>query len=138
MIRPRTLVLLYHYLAGATDTGTGLLLLFAPAVALHVMGVSELPHPIWYASYIGVFVLCVGASYFAVLRGPFAQSTRANCWRTQWMITALIRSAIAIFILAQIATGTMQFAWLTVALTDGFYALLQWIGLRRNWIALAE
>jgi vacuolar-type H+-ATPase subunit I/STV1 len=138
MIRPRTLILLYHYLAGTTDTCTGLLLLFAPAFALHVMGVSQLPHPIWFASYIGVFVFCVGASYFAVLRGPFAQATRANCWRTQWMITALIRSGVAVFILAQIATGVMQIAWITVAFTDGLYALIQWIGLRRNWIALAE
>jgi hypothetical protein len=134
----RTLLLLYHYIAGATDTGTGLLLLFAPAMALHLMGVSTLPHPLWYASYIGVFVFCVGASYFAVLRGPFARSARANCWRTQWMVTALIRSGVAIFILAQIATGTMQPAWITVAMTDGFYALIQWIGLYKNWIALAE
>jgi len=138
MIRPRTLILLYHYLAGTTDTCTGLLLLFAPAAALHAMGVSQLPHPIWFASYLGVFVLCVGASYFAVLRSPFAQATRANCLRTQWMITALIRSGVAVFILAQIATGVMQIAWITVGFTDGLYALIQWIGLRRNWIALAE
>ncbi|ACO33450.1 MULTISPECIES: hypothetical protein [Acidobacterium] len=137
-MRSRTLILLYHYLAGATDTCTGLLLLFAPAMTLHLMGVSALPHPLWYVSYIGVFVLCVGASYFAVLRGPFARSTRANCWRTQWMITALIRSGIAIFLIAQVATGTIEIAWITVAMTDGLYALIQWIGLQKNWIALAE
>ncbi len=138
MMQPRTLVLLYHCIAGLTDTGTGLLLLLAPAWTLHLMGVSQLPQPIWYASYIGVFVLAVGASYFAILRNPLTQSARANCWRTQWMVTALIRSALAIFILAEIATGTMQIAWIAVALTDGLYASIQWIGLGRNWIALAE
>lgn len=138
MTTQRTLILLYHYLAGLTDTGTGLLLLFAPAWTLHLMGVSHPPRPIWYASYIGVFVFGVGISYFAVLRSRWAQSARATCWRTQWMLTALIRAAVAIFILAQIAIGAMQPAWIAVALTDGVYALIQWIGLRRNWIALAE
>lgn len=138
MKHSRTLILLYHYLAGITDTLTGLLLLFAPAWTLHLMGVSHPPRPIWYASYIGVFVFCVGVSYFAILRSRWAQSTRATCWRTQWMITALIRSAIAIFILAKIATDNMSIVWMAVVLTDGFYASIQWIGLRRNWIALAE
>ena len=137
-MQPRTLVFLYHYLAGLTDTTTGLLLLFAPAFTLRLMGVAHPPHPLWYASYIGVFVLCVGASYFAIPGSPLAHNTNANCWRTQWMLTALIRSAIAIFILAQLAVGAMSFAWFAVALTDGAYALIQWIGLRRNWIALAE
>jgi hypothetical protein len=132
------MILLYQIVAGLTDTGTGVFLLFAPGWTLRLMGVSQLPQPIWYASYIGVFVLCVGLSYFAILRSPLALSTGATSWRTQWMVTALIRAAVAMFILIQIATGAMQPAWVAVALTDGMYAGIQIDGLRRNWIALVE
>lgn len=138
MMQPRKMILLYQIVAGLTDTGTGVFLLLAPGWTLRLMGVSQLPQPIWYASYIGVFVLCVGLSYFTVLCGPIARLTGARCWRTQWMVTALIRAAVAVFIFVQMTTGAMQPAWIAVALTDGLYALLQIMGLRRNWIDLVD
>lgn len=138
MMRPRMALLLYHYAAGLCDTTTGVLLLFAPALTLHLMGVSRAPEPMFYASYVGVFVLCVGASYLIVPGSGLARKMQGTCWRTQWLITALFRTVIAIFVTAQVAIGVMEPAWLAVALTDASFAAIQWIGLRRNWIALAE
>ena len=134
----RRLIYLYHYTAGLCDTSTGLMLLFAPAFTLRLMGVTRYPRPLFYASYIGVFVLCVGASYFLVPRMPVARSVRATCWRTHWLITALFRFAIALFVCSKVTFGSMEPAWLAVACTDGTFAVIQWVGLRKDWIALAE
>jgi hypothetical protein len=134
----RTWILLYHYAAGLSDTLTGLLLLFAPAWTLHLMGVSQVPQPLFFASYVGVFVLCVGATYLWVPASRLTSLPRSACWRTQWLITALFRSLIAIFVFAEIAVGTMERGWIAVALTDGVFAAIQWMGLRRNWLALTD
>lgn len=137
-MKPRTAILLYHYAAGLCDTSTGLLLLFVPALTLRLMGITRSPQPLFYASYVGVFVLCVGASYLVVPGTGLARAVRGTCWRTQWLITALFRTAIFLFVTSQVAIGAMQPAWLAVALTDATFASIQWVGLRRDWIALAE
>lgn len=137
-MKARTAIQLYHYAAGLCDTSTGLLLLFAPAFTLRMMGITRNPQPLFYASYVGIFVFCVGFSYLVVPGTGLAKSLRAASWRTQWLITALFRTAIAVFVSLQVAFGTMQPAWLAVALTDTTFAVIQWIGLRRDWIALAE
>ncbi len=137
-MKPRTAIRLYHYAAGLCDTSTGLLLLFDPAFTLRMMGVTRAPRPLFYASYVGVFVLCVGASYLMIPDSALARTVRGACWRTQWLITALFRTAIAIFVISEVAIGMMQSAWLAVALTDAMFAAIQWVGLRRDWIALAE
>ena len=137
-MKPRTAILLYHYAAGLCDTSTGLLLLFAPALTLRMMGITRNPRPLFYASYVGIFVFCVGFSYLVVPGTGLAKSLGAASWRTQWLITALFRTAIAVFVSVQVAIGGMQPAWIAVALTDATFAVVQWIGLRRDWIALAE
>ncbi len=137
-MKPRALILLYHYAAGLCDTSTGLLLLFAPAFTLHMMGITRRPQPLFYASYVGVFVLCVGASYLVVPGTGLARAVGGTCWRTQWLLTALFRTAVALFVIGQVVVHAMQPAWLAVACTDGTFAAIQWLGLRKNWIALAE
>lgn len=137
MTNSRTWLLLYHYAAGVCDTVTGLLLLFAPAFTLHLMGVSQLPQPVFFASYIGVFVLCVGATYLCLPASRLSRQYFAY-WHTQWFITALFRSAIAIFVCAEVAVGTIERAWIAVALADGIFAAIQWVGLRRKWLALSD
>lgn len=137
-MKPRTLILLYHYAAGLCDTSTGLLLLFAPAFTLRLMGITRMPQPQFYASYVGVFVLCVGASYLVVPGTALARAVRGTCWRTQWLLTAMFRTAVALFVIGQVAIHAMQPAWLAVALNDATFAAIQWVGLRKDWIALAE
>ena len=137
-MKPRTAIFLYHYAAGLCDTSTGLLLVFAPAFTLRLMGITRNPQPLFYASYVGIFVFCVGFSYLVVPGTGLAKSLGSASWRTQWLITALFRTAIAVFVCAEVARGIMQPAWIAVALTDATFAAVQWVGLRRDWIALAE
>lgn len=127
------MLIAYQWLAGLADTGTGLLLLFAPTPALRLMGVAIAPTPIVFASFIGVFVLGVGVSYLTLLFAP----REAARWEAQWLVTALIRSLVAIFLCVEVATGRMEGAWLTVALTDGVLAATQWTGLKRGWLGHA-
>jgi hypothetical protein len=134
----RLWILLYHYGAGLSDTLTGVLLLFAPAWTLHLMGVTQVPQPVFFVSYIGVFVFCVGASYLWVPVSRWTAGSPAACWRTQWFLTALFRSAVALFILSEIAVGAMEHAWVAVAVTDAVFAAIQFIGLRRNWLAFTD
>ncbi|MBW4026728.1 hypothetical protein [Acidipila rosea] len=127
-------IVLYQYAAGLCDAGTGLFLLLAPAWTLGLMGIKVIPHPIVFVSYIGVFVLSVGLTYLWVAVTAAAGAGSAPRWQTQWFITALFRTLVALFIVAEIATGRLESAWAGVALTDGTFAMIQWIGLRRGWL----
>jgi len=127
----------YQYFAGLCDTSTGILLVAAPAFTLGLMGLTVVPRPLAFVRYIGVFVLSVGLTYlWAALRWPL--SPRAHiAWSTQWKITALIRSLVAIFVLGQVALGSIEARWLSVAFSDALFALIQIEGLRKGWLASA-
>lgn len=125
----------FQYAAGLCDTCTGLLLVIAPELAVRLMHVATVPSPIIFLSYIGVFVLSVGVSYLWVAwRAPLSMHS-ALAWKTQWQVTALIRSAVAIFLVVTIAAGRLDAAWALVALTDGVIACVQWLGLYRGWLS---
>jgi len=55
-----------------------------------------------------------------------------------WLLTALTRSSVAIFVTTQIITGTLESGWATVALTDGVCVLIQAIGLHKGWLRHAS
>lgn len=50
-----------------------------------------------------------------------------------WKMTALVRAVIALFVIAQVARGTLESLWLSVAATDAFVALVQLVGLKQSW-----
>lgn len=131
-------LMLYQYLAGLCDTSTGILLIAAPVFTLGLMGLAVIPQPVAFVRYVGVFVLSVGLTYFwAAIRWPL--TPRAHiAWSTQWKITALIRSLVALFVLWQIASKELELRWISVAFTDALFALVQIIGLRRGWLARAD
>ncbi len=132
------LLMIYEYLAGLSDTSTGLLLIFAPAWTLHLMRVTSLPHPIEFAGFIGTFVLSVGLTYVLLaVRWPFSRRN-ADLWKSQWAFTAVVRTLVALFLVFQITRGHMEMAWLTVALLDGALAGTQWVGLTRGWMTHGE
>jgi hypothetical protein len=129
---------LFQYAAGLCDAATGLLLVFAPAFTLRLMHVTTAPQPIDFIGYIGAFVLSVGLSYLWIaVRSPLSAQT-CLAWITQWQITALIRSIVALFLIAETAAHRLEPAWVLVALTDGSLAVVQWIGLSRGWLARAD
>lgn len=136
--RLRHRLILYQYIAGFSDTGTGLLLIAEPAWTLHLMGLSIVPEPVAFVRYIGVFVLAVGLTYFwAALRWPLSAHAHI-AWSTQWKITALTRCLVAVFVLSQVAAEAIEVRWISVAATDAAFALIQIAGLRKGWLARAE
>jgi hypothetical protein len=133
----RGLLLLYQYTAGLCDAITGLLLIATPEWTLHLMGLTVIPQPVAFVRYIGVFVLSVGLSYIlAAVRWPLTARAHIG-WSTQWKITAMIRALVALFVVWQVATAGIEARWITVAFSDGAFAIIQWIGLRNGWLAHA-
>jgi hypothetical protein len=54
-----------------------------------------------------------------------------------WLLTAITRASVAIFVAAQILAHTLEAGWLTVAISDGACVLIQAIGLRKGWLVYA-
>jgi hypothetical protein len=134
---PRRWLMLYQYIAGLCDTGTGLMLIVAPALTLRFMGLTIIPQPVVFVRYIGVFVLSVGLTYFwAAARWPLTTHAHIG-WSTQWKITVLVRTLVAVFVVGQIASSALEIRWISVAFSDGAFAAIQWIGLRKGWLERA-
>jgi len=126
----RRVVVLWSVAVGAMDLVTGCLLVAAPAWTLVLMrvpvpGDEALP----FLSWIGVFVGMVGASY---LLGLLRRSGISLVM--VWRLTAWFRAAVAVFVFASVVTGWLDSAWWLVGMTDVVIAVVQWIGLRRQWI----
>jgi hypothetical protein len=131
-------LMLYQCIAGLCDTSTGLLLVAVPGWTLGLMGIHLIPQPIVFVRYIGVFVLSVGITYlWAALRWPLAHREQSG-WSAQWKITALVRTLVALFIVWQVAISAMESRWITVAISDGAFAIIQWVGLRKGWLDRAN
>jgi hypothetical protein len=130
--------MVYQFVAGLGDTSTGLLLIAAPAWTLGLMGLSVIPQPVAFVRYIGVFVLSVGLTYlWAAVRWPLMPHAHI-AWSAQWTITALVRSLVALFVLWQVVSGAIELRWISVAFSDGAFALVQIIGLRKGWLERAS
>ena len=130
----RHIVLLYQLLIGASDTATGLLLLAAPALTLHLMHLdppdaATLP----YLSYIGAFVLSTGLACFY---GAFLTTRPLYAPKLEvvWLLTAITRALVALLVVYQVSTGSLETGWLTVAISDGILALIQFTGLAQGWL----
>lgn len=137
-MKPRILLFAYQLLTGASDTSTGVLLLAAPAFTLRLMRLHPAdPAALPLLSYIGAFVLSVGVAclYGAVLttRPHFAAKLEVV-----WLLTAITRASVALFVASSVFTGALEHGWITVALSDGGFALLQLIGLARHWLPAIE
>ena len=110
--------------AGGLDFCTGLGLVFAPALALKLMGATPLGmEALVYLRWIGAFVAAVGFSYLWSL------------WRSN---VALLRAALELsiwFRLAAggysawaVATGALPLSWISVPVTDfGLAAAQVWL-----------
>lgn len=130
----RRLLLSYQLLIGLSDTLTGLLLILAPALTVRLMRLHVPDDSLPFLSWIGAFVLSVGV---ACLYGAFLVTRLAFASKLQvvWILTAITRGFVAVFVTAKMMTGTLEPGWSTVAVTDGALALLQAIGLSKGWLA---
>jgi hypothetical protein len=116
---------------GAMDACTGLLLIFAPAMTLKLMGLSVPTEVLPYQSWIGAFVLSTGLAYGWAIRHP-ANDRDKGAREMVWKMTALVRILIALFLTSRILTGGLSAGWSTVAATDAVVALVQWVALKRR------
>ena len=129
----RHLLLGYQMLTGLSDTSTGLLLIFAPAMTLRLMRLHEIANTLPFLSFVGAFVLSVG---LACLYGAFLTTRTGSAPRLEvvWLVTAITRASVAVFVVSQVISGTFEVGWCTVALCDGAVALLQGVGLWKGWL----
>jgi hypothetical protein len=132
----RNILLAYQLLTGASDTCTGALLMVVPGATLALM---KLPAPggdLVYLSYIGSFVFAVGLcclyGFGLVVRGDSRRQLA-----TVWLLTALLRASVAVFVTQQILTGALALGWIVVAAFDGACVMIQGVGLRKGWVAHA-
>jgi hypothetical protein len=52
-----------------------------------------------------------------------------------WLLTAITRASVAVFVWLRRSSQTLEAGWLTVAVFDGACVLIQAIGLRKGWLA---
>ena len=123
------ILLLYQILTSLSDTSTGILLLAAPALTLRLMRLHPDPATLPYISYIGAFVFSVG---LACLYGATVID-RPSKLEAVWLLTAITRASVAIFVAVKVATGILEPGWINVALSDGTLALIQAVGLLKGW-----
>ena len=129
----RSHLLAYQILTGLSDTLTGLLLIAAPALILRWMRLHAADDTLPFLSYIGVFVLSVGLA--CLYGGWLAQQVGpADKLEVVWLLTAITRGLVAIFVVVKVASAALEPGWSTVALTDGAFAIFQFFGLTIGWL----
>ena len=133
-MKVRTIILI-SIVAGGGDLGTGLMLICTPAGTLALMGVPVVRELVW-IQYIGVFVACVGLSYFAGLISWWNSGSFVRL-RTVWELTVLFRAAIGAFVGIEVLCGSLQTGWWAVVATDWFWAGLQMVLLRAKFLELS-
>ena len=129
----RSLLIVYQFLTGLSDTATGLLLIAAPEATLQLMKLHATADTLPFLSYIGVFVLSVGLACFygGLLALKHASPDKLE---VVWLLTAITRGLVAVFVVVKVASGTLEPGWSTVAFTDGVLALIQCVGLATGWL----
>ena len=131
------LLFAYQLIAGLSDASTGAMLIAAPLFTLRMLGLDVPADATPYLSFVGAFVLAVGLSY---LYGAMLIRRMRGIQRieTVWILTAIIRSSVAIFVFAAVLKGSLAPGWLTIAVFDGICVLIQASGLRRGWLHAAQ
>ncbi len=129
----RRVLIAYQILTGLSDTSTGLVLIAAPGLTLRLMRLHAASDTLPFLSYVGVFVLSVGLAclyggWIALDRGP------AEKLEVVWLLTAITRALVTVFVVANVALGSLEPGWTTVAFTDGVFTMIQIFGLAKGWL----
>jgi hypothetical protein len=133
----RSFLVAYQLLIGVSDFGTGVLLYLAPEFTLYLIHAHAPAAASPFIAFIGAFVLSVG---LACLFGAKLTMQRAAHERIEvvWVLTAISRGAVAIYLAKAILSGQMESAWWMVASFDAACAAFQAFGLRARWLANAR
>ncbi|HWA93165.1 MAG TPA: hypothetical protein VG844_01090 [Terracidiphilus sp.] len=126
-------ILAYQWTTAISDTATGILLCATPMFALQSMRLSAPEDASAYVSYIGAFVLSVG---LAGICGAILMHRHAPVPALEmvWMLTALTRASVAVFVMKAVLVGQLDTMWISIAAFDGACVLFQATGLRMRWL----
>jgi hypothetical protein len=115
---------LFCLIAGGGDAATGFLLVAAPGLVLHLLGIDRPDGDLVFLRFAGVFVGCVGLAY--LYPWLWRDGARRNARLTTAIeITTGIRLAVALFLTCAVVSGALEPAWLTVGIYDMAIAILQ-------------
>jgi len=130
----KRIVAIFCLLAGAMDASSGCLLVVAPAWTLHLMGVPPVDATsLVFIQFIGAFVFSVGSLYLFALASIFRTSSHLPLYFCLW-VTGWVRLVICLFTSHALFSGTLPVEWLSVPLSDGLLAALQFWMIRRRWL----
>lgn len=129
----RATILGYQLFTGASDTSTGVLLITTPGLALELLRLSAPASELVYLSFIGAFVFSVGLACFYGALVAYRGRGRKEL-EMIWLLTAITRTSVSLFVVAQVMNGSLGFEWIAVAGFDGMCVLIQAIGLRNGWL----
>lgn len=111
----------FALVAGLADFFTGAGLLVRPAFTLGAMGVATPgAEAMTFLQFVGAFVGAVGASYLVAL----ASGRTDRLWAV-FRVTTLFRFAAGTFVAVMVATGRLEWKWLSVTATDAIIAGVQ-------------
>lgn len=126
MMKRDTWTCLWNLVCGSMDALTGLLLVFAPALVLGLLGIEVPASALVFLSWMGVFIGSVGLCYgLALLRRDWIEPV--------WWFTGTVRLWVAVFVTAKILQGALDGLWMTVALADFVVAMAQFAALAAGW-----
>jgi hypothetical protein len=120
------------WLAGLTETLTGLGLIVQPVFTLKLMGLEESAASIPFIQFIGAFVLGIGSLYLWGLGLSKSQQSWTPL-KHAWMATGWTRVLIGLTTGFLILNGSLSTGWASVPITDlslGIFQLL-WIAANR-------
>lgn len=118
---------LFCLLAGGGDALTGLLLIAAPVLVLHFLGLNRPAGNLAFVRFVGVFVGCVGLAYLYPWL-LFDGERRKQRIISSLEITAGVRLAVALFLGVAVASSQLDLPWVLVGTYDALLASTQ-IGL---------
>lgn len=122
---------LFCLMAGGGDVLTGLLLLAAPELALRLLGIPRPEGSLVLLRFVGVFVGCVGLSYFQPwISGRFYRVQRLAA---ALVMTAGFRLAVSLFLGVAVAENEMDLSWILVGIYDALLATVQLALLSRGF-----
>lgn len=133
----RSVLVAYQLFIGVSDFVTGVLLYLAPGFTLYLMHAHAPASASPFISFIGAFVVSVGLSclFGARLTMQHAAHERVE---VVWVLTAIARGAVAIYLTKAILFGQLEPVWCMVASFDAACVVFQAFGLRSRWLADAR
>jgi hypothetical protein len=126
----RFVILSYQSITGLFEALLGALMVCAPQLALKpVLQFPEASLP--FVSFCGIFIFALGLCGLIGALMEFRRTCREKL-QVIWMVTIIIHSGSAVFVVMQVIAGTMSNGWLLIAVPFGILALVPALFIKFN------